>query len=81
MYEAEFLICKECGNLLEVCSDPTRPWYPQRTTCYASAVTAVKQREYDAKHPGEPPLGALGPHDGVRLWSSTENLTPDDHFV
>jgi hypothetical protein len=83
LYEAEFLICSQCGNPREMCSDPTRPWYPQRTVCYASGSLAVANRRYEKRHEHEDaePLGRLGYRDGVRIWVSPDDLTPDDKFI
>lgn len=75
-------LCPNCGNLRSVCSDPTVSWYPQRSVCYASAVRDVAWRKVHKKHPGpEPKSGELHETDGMVVWASQHDLTPDDHFI
>lgn len=73
-------VCGQCGNLRSVCSDPTLPVYPQRTMCYITAVKEKTLRQVDAKY-GEAKGNALHPTDGMTVWASHEDLSPDDHFV
>lgn len=74
--------CPQCGQLQILCSDPLRPWYPQRHICYATADLAVHQRRWDKKHEKAVADGqGRLPTDGTRLWVSPEDLTPDDHFL
>jgi hypothetical protein len=74
-------VCRECGNLRSVCSDPTLPWYPQRSYCYASAARdQIWRRTRKAyKHPD---ADAAEPHvtDGLTWGMSRHDLTPDDDF-
>lgn len=74
-------VCPECGNLRSVCSDPDRPFYPQRRMCYASAVQQLTLRRLRAKHKGEPSLSELHPLDGMGVYVSPDDLSPDDDFV
>lgn len=78
----EELVCDQCGNLREVCSDPARGHYPQRTMCYVTATAELTMRRlkerYKDKPPGTVKLHAL---DGMRVWASPDDLTPDDDFV
>lgn len=74
-------LCSACGNLRTVCSDPDRVWYPQRTMCYATANREVTQRRVlkrneDVKQTAD----ALHPMDGMGVWVSEDDLTPDDDF-
>lgn len=78
-YEAE--TCPKCGNLRVICSDPTRPWYPQRHICYATADVAANNRRWEAKHENAKPVDWRLPTDGTTVWVSPENLTPDDDFL
>lgn len=73
-------ICPDCGNLKTVCSDPERPFYPQRRMCYATATAAITRRRLIDRH-GHPE--GTEPHhlDGMGLWASPEDLTPDDDFA
>jgi hypothetical protein len=75
-------LCRSCGNLKSVCSDPTTPWYPQRTVCWSKATTENISRRWTKKHEKAKPdaLGFL-PTDGTSLWVSTHDLTSDDHFL
>lgn len=73
-------VCPSCGNLRSVCGDPETAWYPQRAVCYATAAREVTLRRLRAKHDGTP--GAdLHPLDGMAVWVSEHDLTPDDDFV
>lgn len=74
-------VCPECGNLRSVCSDPERSFYPQRRMCYAAAVQQLTLRRLRAKHKGEPSLAELHPLDGMGVYVSPDDLTPDDDFV
>lgn len=74
-------VCPSCGNLRSVCSDPERSWYPQREMCYASAALEVTQRRLVAKHEKKKRGSDLHPLDGMRVWISEDDLTPDDDFV
>lgn len=73
-------ICPSCGNLRSVCSDPEQPFYPQRQVCYATAVKQVTVRKLQKRHKQEPGE-QLHPLDGVGVWASPHDLTPDDDFV
>ena len=83
LYEAELLVCQHCGNLREDCSDPTRPWYPQRNVCYASGALEVANWMFRKKHEkaerslANPSL----PTDGTTVWVSQHDLTPEDTFI
>lgn len=74
-------VCPSCGNLRSVCSDPTVPWYPQRSVCYASAareqVWRMTRDRYG--HP-EPTQKTAHKTDGL-VWLTTQHdLTPQDDF-
>ena len=74
-------VCASCGNLKSVCSDPTIPWYPQRSYCYASAAREQEWRQTHKvfKHP-EPTDDAAHVTDGLVWWVSQHDLTPEDDF-
>jgi hypothetical protein len=74
-------ICKTCGNLRSVCSDPDLALYPQRSMCYSSAARELTVRRLREKHKAEPGTAELHPLDGLSVWMSPEDLTPDDDFV
>ena len=74
-------VCPDCGNLRSVCSDPNTPMYPQRRMCYASAVQQLTLRRLRAKHKAEPGLVDLHPLDGMGVYVSPDDLSPDDDFV
>lgn len=74
-------ICIHCGNLRSVCSDPERPLFPQRSMCYVTAVKDLTARKVRAKYDKEPSTDELHPTDGMTVWASPEDLTPDDTFV
>lgn len=73
-------LCPACGNLRSVCSDPERAFYPQRSMCYASAVKEVVLRRLRKRHDGEPGT-ELHPLDGMGVWVSPDDLTPEDDFA
>lgn len=73
-------ICPSCGNLRSVCSDPERPFYPQRAVCYATAVKEVTVRRLRKLH-SQDAAEALHPLDGLGVWASPDDLTPDDDFL
>ena len=81
MLDEHHLVCPSCGNLRAVCSDPGVAWYPQRTMCYASASLEVVRRKLTKKHEKARPSEALHPLDGMGVWVSQYDLTPDDSFV
>lgn len=74
-------VCRDCGNLKSVCSDPLVPWYPQRSYCYATAAREQEWRQTRKvyKQP-EPTDDAAHITDGLAWWVSTHDLTPDDDF-
>lgn len=75
-------VCPSCGNLRSVCSDPSRDWFPQRTMCYATASRDLVIRRLRKKHEKkEPGTKDLHPFDGMDVWVSEFDLTPDDDFV
>jgi hypothetical protein len=74
-------VCPDCGNLRSVCSDPERAFYPQRRMCYATAVRELTLRRLQAKHKQEPGIDDLHPLDGMGVYVSPDDLTPDDDFV
>lgn len=95
LIDAELLICGTCGNPREDCGDPDRVWYPQRRVCYAGRAQSVADRLYAMKHDETPfhngaerawakkatPGQAFHFRDGVHVWVSPEDLTPDDKFI
>jgi hypothetical protein len=74
-------VCPDCGNLRSVCSDPERAFYPQRRMCYASAVRDLTARRLHEKHGHPDGVADLHPLDGMGLYVSPDDLTPDDDFV
>ena len=95
LWESDRLICSQCGNVREDCSDPTKPWHEQRDICYARRAQAWADRMYGEKHKDRPfhdgndrgwsdKATARAPfhfRDGVRVWVSPYDLTPDDKFL
>lgn len=73
-------ICTSCGNLRSVCSDPNVPLYPQRAVCYATAVKELTVRRLRKKYPKDPG-DELHDLDGVGVWVSPHDLSPEDDFV
>lgn len=87
-------ICPQHGGPRSECEQP-RPWYPQRSVCYARQAHAAAQRRFDEIHEDTPwhdgtytvftakPTTATPFHymDGVTLWVSSKDLSPDDDFL
>lgn len=73
-------ICPSCGNPRSVCSDPNVPLYPQRSVCYVTAIKELAARQLRKKYPKEPGP-ELHPLDGISIWASPHDLTPDDDFL
>ena len=75
-------VCPDCGNLVSVCSSEDFTGYPQRRMCYSTASLQLTrrrlQKKYAKKQPG---TDGLHPTDGMSVWISTDDLTPDDDFV
>lgn len=81
MLAEDELVCERCGNLRSVCGDPEIGLYPQRSMCYVTAAEAVTWRRLREKHKKNEPGTAPHPLDGLSVWMSEHDLTPDDHFV
>ncbi|MFT3871064.1 MAG: hypothetical protein QM714_00225 [Nocardioides sp.] len=80
LLEYERQICPRCGNLRSVCSNPDVPWYPQRSMCYATGARELTLRRLHKKHK-DPGTDAMAPTDGMTVWMSRDDLSPDDEFV
>jgi hypothetical protein len=78
-WDAEhYLTCPQCGNPREVCSQPGVDVWPQKSTCYVSAVREAAQRQWRAYVDGKPvPPMDLHRDDGVTIWPSLVDLDPD----
>lgn len=74
-------VCPDCGNLTEDCSDPTSGWYPQRRVCHSRMTVDFTWRRLREKHKEHKGLSEPHPTDGVTVWASQQDLTPDDNFV
>lgn len=76
------LVCQSCGNLRSVCSQEDVDWYPQRSVCNATAARELAMRQFHAKHANtKPSPDDYHPADGMSLWVSDLDLTPDDDFL
>ena len=74
-------ICPDCGNLRSICSDPEQAQYPQRRMCYASAVRDLTLRRLIKKYGHPDGVEDLHPLDGMGVYVSPDDLSPDDDFV
>lgn len=81
MLAEDELVCQSCGRLRSVCSDPEVKNYPQRSMCYVTAAEEVTWRRLRAKHEDNKPDGKPHPLDGLSIWMSEQDLSPDDNFV
>lgn len=65
-----------------MCSSPESVWYPQRSVCWATATRELVQRKLHEKHKkDEPGPKKYHPLDGVSVWVSQHDLTPEDNFL
>ena len=78
-----------------MCADPDRLWYPQRHICFATKARDAADRAFGEKHKAKPfhngrekgwakdysPQTPFHFRDGVRVWVSQHDLTPDDAFI
>ena len=94
LWEADLLLCPQCGNLREECSSPDRTWFPQRHVCYASREQAAADRRYGEKHEKPfhngtesrwadkaTPRYPYHFRDGVRVFVAPVDLNPTDNFL
>jgi len=81
MIAEDELVCPSCGSLKSVCSDPEQGWYPQRDFCSNAATYEATMRKLRHKHKDNEAGPSPHPLDGVTVWMSTQDLTPDDTFV
>jgi hypothetical protein len=85
LYALEAETCDRCGQPIEVCSDPTKAQYPQRSICWSTAVSAMARRVRTKIHDGEPVSTAdftdVREEDAEQIWASVHDLTPDDDFL
>lgn len=94
-WEREQGVCPTHGGAREDCADPERPWFPQRTVCYAAMERAAAEWKYAELHKVEPyhdgsfrrwsrertDSHPYGAHDGVTIWVADVDLAPHDHFL
>ena len=74
--------CPHCGQPTSVCSDPSHDYFAQKSICWATAARLVNQRRWDKRIEGATPDAAgYLPDDGVTIWVSTVDLTPDADFL
>lgn len=79
-------LCPLCGNLRAICSDPEgitgHGFYPQRDICWATATREVATRAWrDKNEKARPDDAGFLPGDGVTVWASAADLTPEDDFL
>lgn len=78
----EEALCPQCGRLMSECGDPDTDWYPQRHICWATAARQVATRRWSALiEQAKPDEAGFLPTDGVQVWVSPDDLTPDDDFL
>lgn len=85
LYLVEAETCQRCGQPVDVCSDPDRAWFPQRSMCWSTAVAEMARRVRAKILAGQPvtvdDLADVREVDAEMLWSSIHDLTPDDDFL
>jgi hypothetical protein len=93
-YDEKQSRCGLCGRPVDECSDPDVDRYPQRSVCYESMALAEANRQYDEAHnglfhdgtfttwaPKQTPFTPYSPRDGVSLWLSSVDHSPDEDFL
>lgn len=94
-WEHENSRCPQCDGDPAVCGDEDVDWFPQRTICYTTAARSVAARLYQERfkdrefHDGtyRPMSEKWSPAtpwhymDGVNIWVSPVDLTPEDMFL
>ena len=65
-----------------MCADRDRDYFPQRTICWATAARRVAQRRWEKRIDGaRPDAAGYLPDDGVTIWVSPHDISPDDDFL
>lgn len=80
MLAGHALVCGQCGNLRSVCSDETRDWHVNESVCWPTASQQWGIRRLQEKHKAWRPEknpDAVGPLDGVSVWVSDIDFTPE----
>lgn len=73
------LVCRKCGNLRSVCSNPDLDWHPHIDHCWPTATAEWGVRRLQAKHEKAPRDGSgLHPLDGVSVFTSLVAPDPED---
>lgn len=94
-WEQERDRCPIHGGPSSECGDSDRDWFPQRDVCWPAAQLAAVNRLYDLLHEDAPyhdgtferwakePSREYPFHyrDGVTIWLSATDLTPDEDFL
>lgn len=87
--------CPQHGGPRSECSDPDQDWFPQRTVCRSRMNEEAAKRLYARLHEALPfhdgtfTQWAKDPsrdfpfhfNDGVTIWASSVDLSPDDTFL
>lgn len=94
-WELEHETCPTHHGPRSECSDAEQDWFPQLTVCHPTMQLAAANRRYDKIHENAPyhdgffrlwseNPSAITPfhyREGVTIWLSKEDLTPDDDFL
>ena len=87
--------CPHHGGPLSECPDDEKDWFPQLRICQPAMQLAAANRLYDLRHKDKPyhdglrrfwaeepsRLTPFHYRDGVTIWMSKDDLTPDDDFL
>lgn len=75
----DVMLCSQCGNLREECSNPDIDWHTHKSVCFASASLEWGREQFLEKHKGaKTPDNALGPLHGVALFAAPMEPAPED---
>lgn len=95
VWENEQQVCRHHGGPISECPDDEKDWFPQRHICYVEMQLKAAQRAYDERHKAQSFHNGTFTHwsekwspytpfhymDGVTLWMSEVELSPDDNFL
>lgn len=94
-WQNEREMCKFHGGPMSECPDDEKDWFPQRHVCYVAMQLEAAKRLYELQHEDAPyhngsflrwakkPSRDFPFHylDGVTIWMSEVELSPDDDFL
>lgn len=73
------LVCRSCGNLRSVCSDPSIDHHPRTSVCWPTATREWAKRRLQETYKDEKPASVqLHPLDGLSVYTTEIPPPPDE---